>query len=100
MPLPGREELEVTCAFEISPHPVYLFAIRNSSQARFLAALSFLEFQRANVRFKGYVVHDDFEVRSQQRTGNELLGAADKQFVSLADFQENASSVLTRERAA
>jgi hypothetical protein len=97
MPLPGRDDLEVDCAFMIKPHPVYLFAVRGPSQAR-LAALSFLEFQRAKTKFKGYVVHDDFEaIPAKDR--KRITSAADKQFVSFADFEENAAAVLSREAA-
>jgi hypothetical protein len=96
LPLPGRDELEVTCAFNIKPNPVYLFAVRNSSQAR-LATISFLEFQRAPLRFKGYVVHDDFD-SLPNKDRKRITSGADKQF-ALDDFRENAKAVLTREAA-
>ena len=48
---------------------------------------------------KGYVVHDDFEA-IPAKDCKRITRAADKQFVSLADFQENASIVLAREIAA
>lgn len=97
IPLPGRDDLEVTAAFHIAPHPVYLMAVRNSSQAR-LATLTFLEFQRESLSFKGYVVHDNFEsIPAKDRT--RITSAADKQFPSFDDFKMNARSVLLREVA-
>jgi hypothetical protein len=96
-PLPDRDDLEVTAAFNIHPHPVYLMAVRNSGQAR-LAGLSFLEFQRANLPFKGYVVHDDFEALPA-KDRKRITSAADKQFPSFEDFRENAKKVLLREAA-
>src|SRR5690606_24395186 len=97
VPLPSRDDLEVTAAFHITPHPVYLFAVRNVSQAR-LAALTFLEFQREQLKFKGYVVHDDFEaIPAKDR--KRITSAADKQFPSFDDFRERARSVLLREVA-
>jgi hypothetical protein len=97
-PLPGRDEVEVNCEFAIRPHPVYLFAVRNSSQAK-LATIAFLEFQRAALPFKGYVVHDDME-SLPKNDRKRLTSAADKQFISLDDFRENAASVLRREMVA
>jgi hypothetical protein len=97
LPMPGRDDLEVTCAFNIKPHPVYLFAVRSSNQA-LRATISFLEFQRAALKFKGYVVHDDFDSLAT-KDRKRITSAADKQFVSLDDFRENARNVLLREAA-
>jgi hypothetical protein len=97
LPIPGRDELMVNCAFEIKPHPVYLFAVRSSNQAR-LATLSFLEFQKAALRFKGFVAHDDIE-SLPKNDRKRITSAADKQFVSLEDFRENAARFLSREVA-
>lgn len=97
LPIPERDDLEVPSAFEIKPHPVYLFPVRNSSQAR-LATISFLEFQRAKLSFKGYVVHDDFEALPA-KDRKRITSAADKQFISLEDFRKNAKDVLRREAA-
>ena len=98
MPLPGRDDLEVTCSFEISPSPVHLVAVRGSAQAR-LATLSFLEFQRANLRYKGCVVHEDIE-KLPAKDRKRLTSAADKQFPSFDDFREKVASYLKRERVA
>lgn len=96
MPL-GRDDLEVTCAFHIKPHPVYLYAVRGSAQAR-LAALVFLECQRAEMMFKGYVVHDNFESLST-KDKSRITSAADKQFINFEDFRERSRSTLLRDVA-
>jgi hypothetical protein len=97
IPIPGRDDLTVTCAFEISPTPAYLFAVRNSSQAR-LAAISFLEFQKAKLRFRGLVAHDDIE-SLPKNDRRRITSAADKQFISLEDFRDNAARFLSRQVA-
>jgi len=97
-PIPGRDDLEATCSFEIRPKPVYLFAVRGGSHAK-VAALSFLEYQRAQLAFKGYVVHDDFEALSA-KDRKRITSAADKQFVSLDDFRQHSKDFLRREMAA
>jgi hypothetical protein len=94
IPIPGKDEYEVTCEFAIKPHPVYLIAVRGSSRAR-LAALSFLEFQRAGLKFKGCVVHDDMEALPA-KDRKRITSAADKQFPSLLDFREHAAGFLSR----
>lgn len=98
LPLKSREDLKVTCSFNIKPDPVHLIAVRGSAKA-IVAALSFLEFQRAGLRFKGCVVHEDFDsLPSNDRT--RITSAADKQFVSFEDFRENSARYLNRERMA
>lgn len=94
LPIPERDDLDVTCAFAIEPDPVYLIAVRGSSTAR-LAALSFLEFQRAKLKFSGHVVHDDMG-KLPQKDLRRITSAADKQYPSLSDFKEHAQSVLLR----
>lgn len=94
-PIPSRDDLEVDFAFDIRPQPVYLFAVRNNSQAR-LAAISCLEFQRSQLRFKGYVVHDSFNALTA-KDRCRITSAADKQFPSLEDFKANAALFLGRE---
>jgi hypothetical protein len=97
LPLPGRDELEVTCRFDIVPHPVFLFAARSSSGVR-LATLSFLEFQKENLRFTGCIVHDNFDNLSA-KDRKRITSAADKQFVSLEDFKLHGKNFLSREAA-
>ena len=97
MPLPGRDELEVTCQFGNPTRPIYLCAVKNSNHAK-LATIAFLELQRANLPFKGYVVHDDIEALPA-KDRKRITSAADKQFISLDDFRENARKVLLRDVA-
>lgn len=96
-PLPKRDDLEVDYQFDIKPHPVYLFGVKDTAKAR-LASICCLEFQRAGLKFKGFAVHEDFDVLSR-KDRNRITSATDKQFVSLDDFRQNAVQVLEREAA-
>ncbi|MCL5887663.1 MAG: DUF1828 domain-containing protein [Actinobacteria bacterium] len=97
LPIPNRDDLEVDFQFDLRPHPVYLFGVKDATKAR-LATISMLEFQKQQLPFKGYVVHEDFDaLPKKDRT--RITSAADKQFVSLDDFRENAERVLRLEVA-
>jgi len=96
-PLPSRDDLEVDFHFDIKPRPVFLFGVRDYAKAR-LVTISCLEFQRAKIPFKSFVVHEDFESLGR-KDRSRITSAADKQFISLDDFKENAEQVLEREAA-
>lgn len=96
-PIPDRDDLEVDFAFGIMPKPIYLFGVKDSAKAR-LTTIACLEFQRAKVPFKSFVVHEDFE-RLGKKDRSRITSAADKQFISLDDFKANAEQVLEREAA-
>lgn len=86
-PLEDRDDLEVDYRFDL-PLPILLFAVKDASKAR-LTTISCLEFQRANIRFKSFVVHEDFDdLGSKDRS--RITSAAGKQFISLDDFKTNA----------
>lgn len=96
-PIPDRDDLEVDFQFNIEPHPVFLFGVKDATKAR-LATISMLEFQKRQLEFKGFVVHEDFDaLPKKDRT--RITSASDKQFVSLDDFREHAVRVLEREAA-
>ena len=98
LPIPDRDDLEVDFQFDIQPHPIFLFGVKDPTKAR-LATISMLEFQKQRLQFKGFVVHDEFEtLPKKDRT--RITSAADKQFVSLEDFKENAVRVLEMQAAA
>lgn len=97
-PLPERDDLEVDYKFDIKPYPVYLFGVKDTAKAR-LATICCLEFQRARLKFKGFVVHEDFDSLSK-KDRNRITSATDKQFVSLDDFRTNAAQVFEREEVA
>ncbi|MEK6409396.1 MAG: DUF1828 domain-containing protein [Acidobacteriota bacterium] len=97
LPIPSRDDLEVDCQFDIKPRPVFLFGVRDSAKAR-LVTISCLEFQRARLPFKSFVVHEDFDYLSR-KDRSRITSAADKQFISLEDFRENAEQVFEREAA-
>lgn len=96
-PIKERDDLEVDFEFDIKPYPIYLFGVKDSAKAR-LATISCLEFQRARLKFKGFVVHEDFDGLSK-KDRNRITSATDKQFISLDDFRQNAEQVLDREAA-
>jgi len=96
-PLADRDDLEVDYQFDIKPYPIYLFGVRDSAKAR-LATICCLEFQRAKLKFKGFVVHEDFDGLSK-KDRNRITSATDKQFVSIEDFRTNAEQVFEREAA-
>lgn len=96
-PLPDRDDLEVDYQFDIKPYPIYLFGVKDSAKAR-LATICCLEFQRAKLKFKGFVVHEDFDNLSK-KDRNRITSATDKQFISLDDFRSNAKQVFEREAA-
>jgi Domain of unknown function DUF1828 len=97
LPIPSREDLEVDYLFEVQPHPIFLFGVQGDAKAR-LVAIACLEFQRAKTGFKSFVVHEDFEDISR-KDRKRITSAADKQFVSLDDFKQNAIEVFEREVA-
>jgi len=96
-PLPEREDLEVDYAFDIKPCPVYLFGVKGTAKAR-LTTISCQAFQIFNLKFKGFAVHEDFDILSK-KDRNRITSATDKQFVSLDDFRNNAVQVFEREAA-
>ena len=97
LPMPERDDLEVPFAFEIAPHPVYLFGVKDNSQAR-LVTISCLEFQKKRLRFKSIVVHEEFENLSR-KDRTRITNAADKQFTTLEDFRDKAEEFFEREAA-
>jgi hypothetical protein len=97
LPMPERDDLEVPFAFEIAPRPVYLFGVKDNSQAR-LVTISCLEFQKKRLRFKSIVVHEEFENLSR-KDRTRITNAADKQFTTLEGFRDKAEEFFGREAA-
>lgn len=95
MIIPERDDLEVDYRFTPNGHPVYLFGVKDTAKAR-LATISCLEFLRVDLRFKSYIVHEDFE-KITRKDRSRLTSACDKQFPSLDDFTQNATKFLDRE---
>lgn len=95
-PIPERDDLEVDYEFRPNGYPVYLFGVRDVAKAR-LATISCLEYQKAHLNFRSYVVHEDFE-KLPKKDRMRLTNACDKQFTSLDDFKVNASIFLEREK--
>lgn len=96
-PIPERDDLEVLFAFETAPRPVYLFGVKDNAQAR-LVTISCLEFQKRRLRFTSIAVHEEFENLSQ-KDRTRITNAADKQFTTLKDFQDQAEEFFEREAA-
>lgn len=95
VPLPGREELVVDYALD-RPTPIYLFGVRERDAAKLrLTAVSCLEFQKAALRFRSVVVHQDFD--SLSRTDRQIItNAVDKQFTSLDEFDAAGREAIER----
>jgi len=97
-PLPERDDLEVDYRFDIRPRPpVFLFASKDVTKTR-LAAISCLEFQRHHIPHKSFIAHEDFDSLGRKDRAR-ITSAADKQFISLDDFRDNAVQVFEREVA-
>jgi hypothetical protein len=96
LPIPERDDLEADYEFSPNGHPVYLFGVKDAAKAR-LATISCLEYQKANLKFRSFIVHDDFEKLSR-KDRSRLTNACDKQFTSLDDFKLNAKLFLEREK--
>lgn len=94
LPIAQRDDLEVDFAFEVKPHPLFLFGVKDTDKAR-LVTISCLEFQRNRIPFTSFVVHEDFEGLAK-KDRSRITSASDKQFISLDDFRENAMQTLER----
>ena len=95
LPIADRDDLEVDYQFYIKPYPVYLFGVKDTAKAR-LATICCLEFQKADLKFKGFIVHEDFD-KLGSKDRNRITSATDKQFTSLDDFKMNAIRIFKRE---
>lgn len=96
-PIPDRDDLEVDFQFDIKDRPIYLFGVKDNAKAR-LTTISCLEFQRAKIPYRSFVVHEDFEALTR-KDRSRITSASDKQFPSLDDFKENAEQAFEREAA-
>lgn len=96
LPIPERDDLEVDYEFMPNGHPVYLFGVKDAAKAR-LSTISCLEYQKANLNFRSFIVHEDFE-KLPKKDRSRLTNACDKQFTSLDDFKMNAKLFLEREK--
>jgi hypothetical protein len=96
IPFPQRPELVVDFALQTPKTPIFLFGVkeRDTSKLR-LAAVSCLEFQRANLPFRSVVVHQDFAALSKTDQ-NIITNAADKQFTSLDEFAATGRQAIER----
>jgi hypothetical protein len=94
-PLPQREELVVDYAFDRAT-PIYLFGVKERESPKLrLTAVACLEFQKAKLRFRSVVVHQDFENLS--KTDRQIItNAVDKQFTSLDEFESSGREAIER----
>lgn len=96
LPIPERDDLEADYSFSPNGHPIYLFGVKDASKAK-IATISCLEYQKANLNFRGWVVNEDFE-KLPRKDRSRLTNTCDKQFTSLEDFKSSAKGFLERER--
>jgi len=95
-PISERTDLQVDYKFTPNGHDVFLFGVKDSTQAK-LATICLLEFQKAKINYRGIVVNEDFNsLPKNDRT--RLTNACDKQFTSIDEFKSSAKSFLERER--
>ena len=97
LPIPDHDEYEVDYQFDVGPRPLYLFGVKDTDKAR-LVTISCLDFQKRSLPFKSVMVHQDFESGITRKDRIRITSAADKQFTSLDDFQENGPQFFERER--
>jgi uncharacterized protein DUF1828 len=95
-PLSRRDDLEVDFEFRPNGYPVYLFGVKDNYKAS-SATISCLEFQKAKLDFRSFIVLEDLENLSK-KDQIRLLSASDKLFPNLDDFKFNAKSFLEREK--
>lgn len=96
-PLPKREDLEVDWRIQPNGVPVYVFGVKDGSQAR-LATIACLEFQRSDLKFKSLAVHRGFEDLTK-KDRSRITNACDKQFTSLDEFKAHGKAYLQREKS-
>jgi hypothetical protein len=96
LPILERDDLEVDWRFEVQPKMIFLYGVRGSAKAR-LAALMCREFQLSKIPFRSVIVHEDFENGLTKKDQSRITNAADKQFVSLTDFKNEAEQYFDRE---
>jgi hypothetical protein len=94
-PIPERDDLVVDYSFTPNGHDIYLFGVKDAYKAR-LTTINCLEFQKANLKFHGWVVNENFE-KLPKNDRTRLTNACDKQFTSLDEFKLSAKGFLERE---
>jgi hypothetical protein len=97
LPIPNREDLEADYEFRPNGHPIYLFGVKDISKAR-LATICCLEYEKADIKFRSLIVHEDFE-KLPRKDSSRLTNACDKQYTSLDDFKINVKMFLEREKS-
>ena len=95
-PIPERDDLKVDYQFSPNGHPIYLFGVKDGNKAK-LTTISCLEFQKAKLNYRGWVVNEDFN-SLQKGDRIRLTNACDKQFTSIDEFTVSAKQYLERER--
>jgi len=96
LPIPERDDLEADYQFMPNGHPVYLFGVKDSNKAK-LATICCLEYRKANLNFRGWVVNEDMD-KLPKKDRQRLTNNCDKQFTSLEDFKMDVKNFLERER--
>jgi hypothetical protein len=95
LPIPDRDDLEADYQFSPNGVPIYLFGVKDVNKAR-LATISCLEYQKASLDFRGWIVNEDFD-KLPKKDRSRLTNTCDKQFTTLNDFKADAVKFLTRE---
>ncbi len=93
-PLEAYDIISVDWSLTHNNRNLYLFGVASNDKAKSVA-ISLLEFQKAKLPFISMVVHEDMEgLGKKERL--YITKNADKQYPTLKDFQEKASSDIIR----
>ncbi len=94
-PLPEHDEYEVDYCFNGRERPIYLFGVNSNDRAR-LATIACQKFIAEKLKFRSLIVFDNYENLSK-KDFKRLMSAADKEYPSYDEFQNNAIEFLERE---
>ena len=92
--LPSYDIIKVDWTLKHKNRYLYVFGVNNNDKAKNVA-ISLLEFQKADLQFISFIVHEDMEeLGSKERI--YLTRNADKQYLALNYFQESAPKDILR----
>lgn len=80
-----------------SAKPLFIFGVNENTKAS-KVVICCLSFQKQRIPFRSLIVHEDFDGLSSFNR-NQITNAADKQFVTLDDFQSEGIDYIERELA-
>lgn len=76
-------------------NPIFLFGVGENTKAS-KVVISCLSFQKQRIPFRSLIVHEDFDALSSFYR-NQITNAADKQYTSLDEFQNEGLEYIDRQ---